>query len=160
VARRSFVTRVETTEVDNVLEFPPNITALYQAILFVALWIVLKRLVWDRFVQNLLMRQRKTQGALEEAKRLREEATRLRSEYESAMVEIHRQAVEAREEIHRQAEKEERQLIDGARGEAAKLLEEARLRIEHEMSSARATLERETDELSQRVARTLLGRSS
>ena len=54
------------------LEFPPNITAVYQAILLVVLWLVLKRGVFERILENLHKRDEKTGGALAEAKRLRD----------------------------------------------------------------------------------------
>lgn len=142
------------------LEFPPDITALYQALLFVALWAILKRVALDRFVETLAARRSKTEGALAEARKLGEEAVRLRSEYDSAMAEIKRQAVQEKEEIRRQAEKEERELVNEARGEAQRVLDALRLRVAGEVSIARAALAGETGELSERVAQALLGRPS
>ncbi len=142
------------------LEFPPDITALYQALMFFALWAILKRVAFDRFAETLAARRRKTEGALAEAKKLGEEARRLRSEYDSAMSEINRQAMQSKEEIRRQAEKEERELVNGARGEAQRLLDELRIHVAREVSGARAALESETDEISERVTRSLLGRPS
>lgn len=142
------------------LEFPPDITALYQALLFVVLWVVLKRLVFDRFVEALQARHRKTSGALAEASKLREEAGRLRGEYDSLMNQIRSQALQAKEAIRRQAEEEERQLIARAREESKIQLEELRRRLAQEVSAARAALEGEVEELAERVARSVLERSS
>ncbi|MGH7821464.1 MAG: ATP synthase F0 subunit B [Candidatus Binatia bacterium] len=142
------------------LEFPPDQTALYQIALFVALWLVLKRLVFDRFLEVLAARRRRTDGALAEARRLREEVAKLRAEHEALMAQVRREAARGRDEIRRQAEAEERAMVDGAREEAARILDELRERASREVGEARAALERETEELSERVARALLGRPS
>jgi F-type H+-transporting ATPase subunit b len=142
-----------------VLEFPPNITAVYQAILLVVLWLVLKRLVFERILENLHKRDEKTAGALAEAKRLRDEAASLRSEYEVAMAEVRRSAARARDEIRRQAESEERGLLETARNEAARSLESYRAKIAEELAAARGELDRQADDLAEQVARTLLRQS-
>jgi F-type H+-transporting ATPase subunit b len=139
-----------------VLEFPPNITALYQAILLLVLWVALKRLIFDRTLANLHRRDEKTAGALAEAKRLREEAASLRSEYETAMTEVRRSAARAREDIRKRAEAEERELLETARTEAARALEEFRGKVASELAAARTDLERQADDLAEQVARTVL----
>ena len=138
------------------LEFPPNITALYQAVLLLVLWVVLKRLVFDRTLANLHKRDEKTAGALAEAKRLRDEAASLRSEYETAMAEVRKSAAQARDEIRRRAEAEERELLETARNEGARALEGFRGKVAEELATARADLERQAGDLAEQVARTVL----
>ena len=138
------------------LEFPPNVTFVYQAILLVALWVVLKRLVFDRTLETLRERGERTSGALAEAKRLRDEAATLRAEYETAMAEVRREAAQAREGIRRRAEAEERELLESARAEASKTLETFRATVAAEVAAARAELEREADVLAERVSDQLL----
>ena len=138
------------------LEFPPNITAVYQAILLVVLWLVLKRLIFDRTLANLHHRDEKTAGALAEAKRLRDEAASLKGEYETAMAEVRRSAARAREEIRRRAEAEERQLLETARNEAARALDGFRAKVAEELAATRTELEGQADDLAERVARTVL----
>jgi len=141
------------------MEFTPQ-AILYQAILFVALYFVLKRLVFGRFVENLEARHRRTQGALEEAMRLREEAGRLQADYEAQMAEMRRRAAAAKEEIRRQAEKGERELLDLARGEAARSLAQAQAEIAEQVRAARAALEGDVNKLSEQVLDRLLKRPS
>jgi F-type H+-transporting ATPase subunit b len=141
-----------------VLEFPPNATFVYQAILLVALWVVLKRLVFDRTLETLHEREERTSGALAEAKRLRDEAAMLRAEYETAMGEVRREAAQARDEIRRRAEGEERELLESARAEASKTLESFRATVAAEVAAARDELERDADVLAERVADQLLRR--
>ncbi len=135
-------------------------TILYQSVLFVALYFVLKQLVFDPFLANLDARRHRTRGALEEANKLRSEAERLRTEYDEQMAAVRREAAAARDEIRRMADKEEAALIEAARIEAAQTLAAARQRIAAEAEAARATLAAETARLSAEVVEQLLGRRS
>lgn len=151
--------RTEEGKDRTVIDIPPNITALYQAALLIALWFVLKRLIFDRLLGNLDRRDERTRGALEEARRLRDEAATLRSEYESSMAEVRREATRIREEIRREAENEERGLIEEARRHAGQTLEEIRTQTDRELQQARKALEAQTEEISSRIVRNVLGRA-
>ena len=135
-------------------------TIVYQAALFVALYFVLKKLVFERFLANLDARQDRTRGALEAAARLREEAARLQADYASQMAEIRRRAAAEREESRRQAEEEERKFVESARQEAARALMVARAKIAAEAEATRAALAGETARLSEEILASLLGRRS
>ena len=135
-------------------------TMLYQAALFVALYFVLKSLVFDPFLANLDARHQRTRGALEEAGTLRDEAARLQADYEQQMAAVRREAATARNEIRRQAETEEQQIIESARREAAHALGAARQKIAAEAQSTRAALAADTARLSEEILASLLGRHS
>jgi F-type H+-transporting ATPase subunit b len=135
-------------------------TIIYQAALFVALYFILKNLVFDRFLANLDARHDRTRGALEAATRLREEAARLQTDYEGQLAEMRRRAAAEREAIRRQAEEEERELVQSARQEAARALTEARVKIAAEAEATRTALAGETTRLSEEILANLLGRRS
>ena len=132
---------------------------LYQAVLFVAVYFVLKSLVFDRFLANLEARHHRTRGALEESAKVRAEAERLVADYEIEMTKIRQEAAALREQIRRQGEDAERDLIEAARREAAKTLAAARTRIAEESNAARSALEGDVGALSERVLETLLRRA-
>lgn len=134
----------------------PDLSSLYQAILFVALYWALKHLVFDRLLEALGDRHRRTRGGLEEAERLKTEAARLQADYEAKMAEIRHQAASARDEIRRQAEKAEQEIIESARREAAEVLAGLRAKIAQEVRAARASLEGETEKLSQKILSDIL----
>lgn len=142
------------------LEFPPDITALYEALLFVALYFVLKSLVFDRFLGAVEKRRERSEGALAEAKRLRDEAAVLRSEQEAALAEVGREAARARDELRQQAAAEERSLIEAAREDAARTLEALRVEVAREIDAARRSLEGEVQALAERMAQTILGENT
>ena len=135
-------------------------TMVYQAVLFVALYFVLKSLVFEPFLAKLDARHQRTRGALEEAAKLRDEAARLQVDYEQQMAAVRREAAAARDEIRRQAEKEEQQIIEAARQAAARALAEARQRIAAEAQATRAALAADTERLSEEILASLLGRRS
>lgn len=137
------------------MEFTPQ-QVIYQALLFVAVYVVLKRLVFDRFLDNVEARHHRTHGALAEADELRAETARLRADYEMQMAELRRQASAAREEIRREAEKGEREILETARAEAARALGEARTRIQEQTIQARASLQGDVEEISERVLAALM----
>ena len=140
------------------LEFPPDETALYQIILFVALWFVLKRLAFDRFLETLRARHAKTRGATDEAARLREEVARMRAEHDAFMASVRREGSRLKEEIRREAENEERQILEAARQQAGEMLESLRVRVASETAAARSALERETADITNRIVERVLGR--
>jgi F-type H+-transporting ATPase subunit b len=140
------------------MEFTPQ-AVLYQAVLFVALYVALKRLVFDRLLANLQARHDRTRGALEEAAKLREQVAALRVDYATQMAELGRQAALAKEEIRRQAEASEREILEAARSEAARSLATARARMADEVRAAQASLENEVAQLSERVLDRLFERA-
>jgi F-type H+-transporting ATPase subunit b len=133
---------------------------VYQALLFVVLYVALKNLVFDRFLANIDARHQRTRGALEQATKLRGDAARLSSEYETQLAELRREAAAAGEEIRRRAESEERDLLESARQEAARALTEARRRIATEAEATRAALGAETAKLVEEIVRNVLKRPS
>jgi F-type H+-transporting ATPase subunit b len=133
-------------------------TIVYQAALFVALYFVLKNLVFDRFLANLDARDERTRGALEAAARLREEAGRLQADYEVQLAQIRRRAATAGEAIRKAAEEQERELVESARREAASALTEARAKLAADAEAARATLAGEVTRLSEEILTNLLAR--
>ena len=141
------------------MEFTPA-QIVYQIVLFVALYFVLKALVFDRFLETLDARHHRTRGAVEESAKLRDEAAKLAADYEAQMAKIRHEAATAGEEIRRQAEQAERELVDVARREAADIVAKARATISEEARAARTALEAETGTLAQSIIATLLGRAA
>jgi F0F1-type ATP synthase membrane subunit b/b' len=138
-------------------EFVPIL--LVQIALFLALWMVLKRVWFEPALKILAARERRTEGALAEAKVLRAETERLRVEHATALEQA---KADARREVHeilRQAEAEQRRLIGDANEAAQQTLTEMRARIATEMATARRELQRDVDAIAREVASTVTGRA-
>jgi F-type H+-transporting ATPase subunit b len=142
------------------MEFPTVSQVLYQTLLFVALYLALKKLVFDRFLANIDARRRRTRGALEQATKLRQETAQLQSDYETKMSELRREAAAAAEGIRRSAESEERELVESARREATLSLTNARREIAAEAETTRTALRAETAKLVEEIVRDVLKRDS
>lgn len=138
--------------------FPPDIGFVIQIALFLVLWFVLKRWLFDPTLRVLEARRQRTSGQLAEAERLREETVRMRNEYEARLQQAR---VAARDEVARireEAEAEEARLLEAARAEAAAVVQEVRARVANEIEAARATMARDAAELSVEAAEKILGR--
>lgn len=141
------------------MEFPPDIGFAIQIVLFLVLWAALKRWLFDPVLRVLEARRERTSGQLAEAKRLQEEAERMRGEYEGA---LERARVLAREEIARfrgETDLEEQRILESAKAEAAEIVQAVRSQVATEMHAARATMARDAAEISVEAAEKILGRA-
>ncbi len=135
-----------------------DISLVYQIVLFAVLWLVLKRWWFDPALAVVRERTLRSEGALAEARAVREEAARLRREHEQALAQARLEAQREVQEILRASEQEQRRLIEEATTDAEQTLRAARARIAEDIAAARRSLHGEVDALAQEVARVVLGR--
>jgi len=141
------------------LKIPPDYTFLLEIVLFVALWIGLKRLWFDPALRIIRERAKRTDGAIAEARAAQAEAERLRAETGTALDQARSEAQREMQEIVRGAEAEQKRLLDEARGDAQRVLGEARARIAEEVADARRSLRADAETIAQEVVRKVLGRA-
>lgn len=141
------------------LKIPPDYTFLVEIVLFVGLWIVLKRLWFDPALKVIRERAARSEGAVAEAKAVQAEAERLRAEQTAALDQARDEAQREMQEMIRTAEAEQKQLLDAARDEAQKTLAEARARIGEEVADARRALRADAEGIAHEVVRKVLGRA-
>jgi F-type H+-transporting ATPase subunit b len=141
------------------LKIQPDYTFLVQIALFVALWLVLKRLWFDPALRIIRERTARSDGAIKEARTIQAEAERMRAEQAVALDQVKAEAQRDVQEIVRRAEAEQKRLIGEAREEARRTMEEARGRIAQEVSSARQGLRESAHDVARIVAEKVLGRS-
>ena len=141
------------------LKIPPDYTFLLQIVLFVGLWLVLKRLWFDPALRVIRERTARSEGAVREARSVQADAERLRAEHATALDHARDEATREMQEIVRGAEAEQKRLLDEARGDAQRTLGEARARIAEEVAEARRTLRTEAGGIAQEVVRAVLGRA-
>lgn len=142
------------------LKIPPDITFVYQIGLFLVLWYVMKRLWIEPALRVLRERAARSEGGIEEARAMRQEAERLRREHAALLDQTRREAQREMQEMLRHAEAEQKRFIAEAREEAKRTLDGARNRIGEEVAAARRTLLDSAGELAQLVAARVLGRSA
>ena len=140
------------------LKIPPDYTFLVQIVIFVALWIVLKRLWIDPALRIIRERTARSDGAIAEARAIQAEAERLRAEHAAALDEVKTVAQREMQEVLREAEAQQKRLIDQARAEAQRTLGEVRGRVAEEVAIARRGIRDSAEEVARIVAEKVLGR--
>lgn len=109
---------------------------LWQLIIFVALFFLLKSLAWKPIINSLKERERSIQDALDTAERARLEMSQLRSDNEKLL----KEAREERDRILREAREVSNRMKDEAQQDAKKtadrIIEDARAAINIEKQAA------------------------
>ena len=140
------------------LEFPPDWTFFVQIALFLGLWLVLKRLLFDPVGDVLQERKRRGEGTAEEARQIRARAEQTAGDYRRELSAARTRILAEVEEMYRREEDQARVLLAEARDAAAADLRRARDLAEREAREARAALRARTPEFAAGMAEKLLGR--
>jgi len=130
-----------------------------QIVIFVALWLILKRLWFDPALRIMHERAARSEGAIKEARAIQAEAERLRAEHAASLDEARGDAQRQMQEIFRGAEAEQKKLIAEARDEAQRTLGDVRAKVATEVASARQTLSESAHDMARLVAEKVLGRT-
>jgi F-type H+-transporting ATPase subunit b len=140
------------------LKIPPDYTFVIEIVIFVALWITLRRFWFEPALRIIRERARRSEGAIAEARAIHADAERLRAEHAAALDEARAEAQREIQEMLRAAEAEQKQVLAAARDDAQRTLTEVRARIADEVTAARAGLRVQAREIAREVARVILGR--
>ncbi|MCS6927220.1 MAG: ATP synthase F0 subunit B [Candidatus Binatia bacterium] len=140
------------------LSFPPDWTFVFQIVLFLILWTVLRRLLFDPHLVVLRDREQRTTGALQEANRLRAAAEEMAEHYKAQLSRARAQSLQEVDRTYREAEEQARALLEAARADAARTTAEIRERIRYEIEAARQRLTTHIPEFSRTIAEKLVGR--
>lgn len=141
------------------LKFPPDYTFVVEIVIFVVLWLTLRRFWFEPALRVIRERTRRSEGAVAEARAIQSEAERLRAEHAAALDEARAEAQREMQAMVRGAEAEQKQLIAEARDDAQRTLTDVRARIADEVTAARAGLREQAPDIARDVARTILGRT-
>ncbi len=126
---------------------------------FLVLFLLLRRFLWKPVLAILEQREREVAASLEAAENAREEAVRIKADYERRLAEAHRQAEERVARAIRKAEELGAELRARAEQETQALLERAQQEIEREKERALAELREQVADLALDVASKVLERS-
>jgi len=129
---------------------------LWAVVNFVIYLYLMRRFAWPAIREYLQDRRDDVVAALEAAARAREEAERLKAEFERRMQGLQSEAEKARAEILELARAEARRLIDQAEKTAELIRTDARLAADQEVARARHVLQKESAERITRLATELI----
>lgn len=141
------------------LTFPPDYTFVVQIVLFLILWIGLKRLVFDPFVAMLEAREARTTGAKAAATQMRSTTEVSAAEYENKVQEARRQSATDASVVRAGTAAEERRVLDAAREEASRQLAVLRESLARQADAARPTLDGEAQQLATKMVERIAGRA-
>src|SRR4030095_3321010 len=122
-----------------------DISILYQIILFVILWWILNKILFQPYLHLLEERERKTTGAQHDSADLEQEGARLRAQYQEKLAQPKTAGDAEKDAILQDARQQREKILAAARQEATQTLE----RVRSEIASA---LERETRRVAQAAA--------
>lgn len=135
-----------------------DITFVVQIISFLVLWVGLKHLLFDPFLQVLEQRDARTAGVGREAAATRTRADAAAAEYERRMQEV-RQALAADAEAARAAtQTAEREVLSAAHAHAGTRLAQLRDSLQRQTTAVRPALAGEARELATRMMERVVGR--
>ena len=133
-------------------------TVLAQMVLFSALILVLKPLLFDPVMRVFEERERRTEGARAESRRLQEEAGELLQKYEHALDRVREVASQERERLRTETGQLEGEILAKAHANAARVVEEGRQRIQDELTRLQSELDLESEQIASQMAARVLGR--
>jgi F-type H+-transporting ATPase subunit b len=139
-----------TIDVDNSL--------LIQVGIMLVLVAVLKRLIFDPYLQSIEARDAKTDSARQDAGRIRERADALAARYESGLAEAKAKALGVRQDLRVGGLGDKERTVGDARKTATSELDEASQSVQVAVTAARGDLDQHAKDLSRQVVEKVLGR--
>ncbi|HEV3194349.1 MAG TPA: ATP synthase F0 subunit B [Polyangiaceae bacterium] len=133
-------------------------TFLVQVVLFVALTMALKPLLFDPMLKLFEEREKLIDGSKREARRIDEKSATALAKYEAEMAKARALGNAERERVHAEALKREQEILSAARAQAARVMEEGRRAAQLQADRARATLKAESGALARDLGARVLGR--
>jgi F-type H+-transporting ATPase subunit b len=135
-----------------------NWTFGLQIVFFLVLFALLKPLLFTPMLKLFEERERRIDGAKNEAREMYREADEKMAKYEEELTAVKRQAGEERDKLRAEGTKKEQAILAKVRAETNAMLEEGRKRIASEGEQMRKELDAAAQTLARDIATRVLGR--
>jgi F-type H+-transporting ATPase subunit b len=133
-------------------------TVIVQFGLFLVLWVVLWRFLFNPYLKMRELRDHSIEGARKQAHEREATAQKTVADYDAAFTRAKQRGAEERQRLRSEAAAHERQVLGAARDEAQKVLGAARTKIAADTTKAKQVLDTQATALSKKVASRILGR--
>jgi F-type H+-transporting ATPase subunit b len=133
-------------------------TFVVQAVLFVALTLFLKPVLFDPMLKLFEERERRIDGAKLQARRIDEQSAGAHAKYEGEMSKARAAAGSERDKIRAEAVKQEQEILGKVRVSTAKVIDDGKRSAMAEAERARAGLKTEATVMARDLAGRVLGR--
>ena len=131
---------------------------IFQAVLFLALWMFLRKFLFEPHLAVMQQRTQRSEGALKEAQQVRADAESIEERYKSQLAQTRTGTMQQVDTVYRAAEEQAKALTDAARTEASQTLATMRVSLQQEIAAAKQDLEARVPEFARTIAEKLLGR--
>lgn len=135
-----------------------DFSVVYQVILFLVLWLILNKLLFQPYLHLLEERERKTSGAQHDSTDLEFEGARLKAQYEENIAQAQAAGYAAKDAILQEGRQEREKILNQARQEAALTLERTRIEVAAAMERERGLAAAEVATVAGEIAAKVLGR--
>ncbi len=131
---------------------------IFQIVLFLALWMFLRKFLFEPHLAVMQQRTQRREGALKEAQQVRADAESIEDRYKVQLAEIRTGTMQQVDTVYSAAEDQAKTLIDAARAETNQTLATMRADLQQEIAAARKDLEARAPEFARTISEKLLGR--
>ena len=135
-----------------------NWTFLVQIGIFLVLFLLLKPLLFDPMLRLFEERERRIEGAKNEAREMYQQADQKIARYEEQLTAVKRQAGEERDKLRAEGQRQEQQILAKVRAETNALLEQGKSKIAKDGAALRTELDGVSQTLAREIASRVLGR--
>jgi F-type H+-transporting ATPase subunit b len=135
-----------------------DLTFTLQMLLFLVLIVALKPLLFDPVLKIFEERERRTDGARDDARAMQKRAGELLRRYEDELVRVNRTAAQERDRIRLETAKLEAEILGEARQSTSKIIDLGRAEIDKQVQEIRFELGRRSERLAHDIASRALGR--
>jgi F-type H+-transporting ATPase subunit b len=135
-----------------------DFSVVYQIILFLVLWLILNKLLFQPYLHLLEERERKTSGAQHDSTDLEFEGARLKTQYEESIAQAQAAGYAAKDAILQEGRQQREKILNQARQEAALTLERTRIEVAAAMERERGLAAAEVAAVAGDMAAKVLGR--
>jgi F-type H+-transporting ATPase subunit b len=136
-----------------------DFSIVYQIILFVVLWVILNKLLFQPYLQLLAERERKTTGAQHDSSDLEHEGGRLKAQYEEKFAQAQATGYAAKDAIVQDGRQQREKILSQARDTAAGTLERVRNEVASALEQERSLAAAEVGNVAGAMVAKVLGRT-
>jgi len=136
-----------------------DISIVYQIIIFLILWLILNKLLFQPYLQLLAERERKTTGAQHDSSDLEHEGARLKAQYEERLARAQAAGYAAKDTIVQEGRQQREKILTQAREEAASTLQQVRREVATAMEQERRLAAAEAATVAGEMVTKVLGRT-
>ncbi len=136
-----------------------DISIAYQVILFLVLWVILNKILFQPYLKMLAERERKTSGAQQDSGDLEHEADRLKAQYEEKIAVAQAAGYAAKDAIVQEGRQQREAILSQARADAASSLERVRSEVASALEQERRMAAAEVSNMASAMVAKVLGRT-